>query len=476
MFEHLICGANLNRDVDAIFVNAPLRDYSVRRRINDVTLPVLGMAYIATYAQKRDFNVGVIDAEALGLTVEEVVVALNCVVPRWVGFNLLAPTFEMSARIADKLNDTVKVMLGGPHAIAMPYETLADSRFRLCEALVLGEAETRVSALLEDVNSRQSLPGVMWIDASSGVCMTGRGEASSYHLAPDINDLPIVDRKYLVNDPYTADDGRIESNIVGSRGCPYNCSFCGAAVSRNPRAQVRTRNVESILLELEKLHLEYGASAFRFVDDLFLGCPRLIRAYVSAFKEEKVGSRFVWDATGRVNILDKVSDEDLCELRDSGCREVALGLESGSERLLKRLDKRISIEQIRSVVSRIMATGISVKGYFMLGIPTETRQELESTITLIQELRSFNSVGPGRFRDSVFEFRPYPGTAEWQYLLSTGRYTSQELMSYVSVDLSQDGARPHMARRDEFSFSTGLQFGETPTSEIQAWLVELGEL
>src|SRR5262245_58078923 len=100
----LINGANARRTLDALFVNAPLRDYTLRPRTNDYTLPVLGMAYIATYAKQAGFNVGLLDAEAHGLGVEETAQICNAAAPRWAAMNLLAPTYEMSARIAAKLD------------------------------------------------------------------------------------------------------------------------------------------------------------------------------------------------------------------------------------------------------------------------------------------------------------------------------------------------------------------------------------
>ncbi|MFE5740703.1 hypothetical protein [Streptomyces celluloflavus] len=88
----LITGADPARSLDALFVNAPLRDYDLRPRTNDYTLPVLGMAYIATYAQQAGgFNVGVLDAEAHGLGITETAKLVNAARPRWAAMNLLAP-------------------------------------------------------------------------------------------------------------------------------------------------------------------------------------------------------------------------------------------------------------------------------------------------------------------------------------------------------------------------------------------------
>lgn len=468
-----VAGADLSRPIDALFINAPLRDYSVRPRVNDFTLPVLGMGYIATYAKHQGFNVGVIDAESLGLGIDQATRLVNELSPRWAGFNLLAPTYEISARVAEGLDDSINVMVGGHQAKAMPTETLTDPRFARCEALVLGEGETRVVELLKDRLNRSTLPGVMWLDPILHTPITGFSMGSSHHLAPPIDGLPFVDRAFLADDPYRAPDGRLEANMVGARGCPYDCSFCGAAVSANPEITIRTRTPENIIAEMEQLHSHHGVTAFRFVDDLFLGYERFIRRCMAPFTDARIGERFVWDATGRINILHRMADDMVETLQRNGCREVALGIESGSERLLKYMGKRITPEMTRSVVRRLTERGISVKGYFILGFPTETREELRSTIRLVYDLWDIAEGQPGRFRASVFEFRPYPGTPEWNRLIATGKYEPGQLLDYTAVDLTAGGVDEAMRGRDEFNFSVNIQFGESTVDEIRAGLTEL---
>ncbi|WP_322760943.1 B12-binding domain-containing radical SAM protein [Frankia sp. Cr2] len=471
--EGLVAGADLNRPLDALFINAPLRDYSLRPRVNDFTLPVLGMAYIATYAAAQGFNVGVLDAEALGLGVKETYQLVNRRGPRWAGFNLLAPTYEMSAQIADGLDPGIMVMVGGHQAKAMPEAVITDPRFDQLEALVLGEGETRVVELLRDKRSRAELPGVMWLDPILHRPATGGRPGTSHHLAPDIDELPFVDRRFLADDPYRAPDGRLEANLVGARGCPYDCSFCGAAVSANPDVTIRTRTPGNIISEMDALHAGYGVTAFRFVDDLFLGYEQFIRRCMAAFTEHQIGGRYVWDATGRINILYRADDALLDRLAANGLREVALGVESGSERLLGYMGKRITPDMTRAVVRRLTERGISVKGYFILGFPTETREELAATMGHVRELWEVADAHPGNFRASVFEFRPYPGTPEWDRLLSTGQYEPKQLLDYTAVDLTEDGVDEAMRGRDEFNFSVNLQFGEASVDEVRTALVEL---
>lgn len=460
--------------LDLLLVNAPLRDYSLRPRVNDYTLPVLGMAYIATYAASQGFTVGVLDAEAAGLPIADTVSLINQSAPRWAGFNLLAPTYEISADIVAALDPHIRVMVGGHHAKAMPQRILADPRMARCDALVIGEAETRVVELLADHRNRTGLPGVMWRDPVLGTPVSGGRPGTGYHLAPDIDALPFVDRGYLAHDPYRAEDGRIEANMVGARGCPYDCSFCGAAVSANPDVTIRVREPSGILGEMHRLRDDQGVTAFRFVDDLFLGARRVIDRMTAAFAAEKVSEWAVWDATGRINVLHRVPDETLDLLAACGLREVALGIESGSERMLAYIDKRITQEMILSVVQRLTIRGIKVKGYFILGFPTETRAEMAETVGLAHRLWDLTDGQAGAFRASVFQFRPYPGTPEWGRLMATGRYTAERLLDYAPVDLGAEDAA--LRGRDEFNFSSRLQFGEATEEEIHCHLADLARV
>ena len=467
----LVAGGDPCRTLDLLLVNAPLRDYALRPRVNDFTLPVLGMAYIATAAAGAGFNTGVIDAEAHGLGIDQTIALVNRLAPRWAGFNLLAPTYEISARIAVGLDPAILLMLGGHQAKAMPTEILTDPRMRSTAALVIGEGESRVVELLTDHRRRAEVPGVMWRDPLLGTINTGRG--SNTHLAPPIDHLAYIDRRYLAQDPYLAGDGRLEANMVGARGCPYDCSFCGAAVSANPDITIRVRTAENILGEMYELRDRYGVTAYRFVDDLFLGVPRVIKAMMEPFAAERVGEWAQWDATGRINVLAKVNDAELDRLATNGLREVALGIESGNPRVLRYIDKRIDPGMVQRTVRRLTERGIRVKGYFILGFPGEQRSEMLDTVALVHELWEMTDHLPGSFRASVFEFRPYPGTPEWGRLMATGRYTAEQLLAYGAVDLTDEGLDEAMRSRDEFNFSVGIQFGEAPVDEVRRHMADL---
>ncbi|MEV6959409.1 hypothetical protein AB0M97_09430 [Streptomyces sp. NPDC051207] len=137
------------------------------------------------------------------------------------------------------------------------------------------------------------------------------------------------------------------------------------------------------------------------------------------------------------------------------------------------MDKRIDAEMTERVARRLVAHGIGVKGYFILGFPGETKQDLEATVRHIRNLWAISDQHPGDIRASVFEFRPYPATPVWKSLVEEARYDPDDLLAYSDVDLTRDGADEHMRQRDEFNFSVGIQFGDVPLHEIRSTLATL---
>jgi radical SAM superfamily enzyme YgiQ (UPF0313 family) len=227
---------------------------------------------------------------------------------------------------------------------------------------------------------------------------------------------------------------------------------------------------------MEHLANTQAVRAFRFVDDLFLAKANFMKDCLPHFIEAGVGDKWVWDATGRINVLAKADDSLLNLIQKAGCREVALGIESGSNRILEHINKHISPEMTIRAVRAMTTRGIHVKGYFILGFPTETEADMTATIDLISQLWDCTATDPGRFRCSVFEFRPYPGTAEWHRLIGTGRYSPEQLLNYEHVNLPDRGQKSLLLERDEFNFSVNIQFGDVPIQRIRAEVARLMEI
>lgn len=127
----------------------------------------------------------------------------------------------------------------------------------------------------------------------------------------------------------------------------------------------------------------------------------------------------------------------------------------------------------RPAVQVLTSRGSNVKGYFILDFPTETCAEVEETLHLIRDLWSIADAQPGTFRCSAFEFRPYPGTPEWNRLMTTGCYQQEELLRYETVDLTSQAQVSAMLERYEFNFPVNLQFGEVPVAQIRQHLTAI---
>ncbi len=465
----LIAGADLRLEIDILFVNAPLRDYDERPRVNDFTLPVLGMAYIATYAAAHGFNVGVLDAEAHGLGIAQTARLVNAAAPRWVGFNLLAPTYEISARIAERLDRDIMIMLGGHQAKAMPAEILLDQRMSQCEALVIGEGETRVAALLDDHKRRTELPGVMWLDPIMRTPVTGGIGKNRHHLAPDINALPFVDRGYLTQDPHR-DNGRLEANMVGARGCPYDCSFCGAAVSANPGYHHPHPRAAQ--------HPQRDGRTSRHRSECFpvrrRPVPRRPARHHNDDDRVHRGPRRRLGEVGRHRPHQRAEPNERRHARHSRRERPARG--RARRRVRQRAD---ACPDRQAHHSRHGALGGAAahrardqrQGLFHPGVPTETCAEIDDTVRLVHDLWDITDPLPGRFRASAFEYRPYPGTPDWGELMKSGKYTAEQLLNYSAVDLTSDGVDESMRERDEFNFSVNIQLSEAPIDYVQRNLV-----
>lgn len=461
---------------DLILVNSPINDYNRIPRPETEILPAFGLAYIATVCEDAGFNVGVIDAETQALTPEKTARLINEANPRWIGVNMLTPTYELTRRIVNNTSPSISVMAGAAHAKALPEMVLRDPLIgRRIVALALEDGEFIAKGLLEGIDPSE-MGGVAYTNSSDEIVIK-KYDTSNLWIPKNLDTLPFADRKFLPSDPFES-QGRVETNMVGSRGCPFNCNFCAGA-REMLLFGIRNRSQNNIITEQQMLR-EQGISAVRFIDDLFLANKRRMREYFTETIETGLAQDFVWDATGRVNTLAKL-DTDMLELMSrSGCREVSIGVESGSQRVLDLMDKGVTPEMVKESVKKLTSVGIRVKGYFILGTPTESLKEMESTVSFMHQLRrlaretvSKNPITPtgqqneGQFRGSMFEFRPYPGTPIYEYIVGNrpwpkGIWKDNEIPIHYPESLVINSFRPvfmeDLEVRQKHNYTTDLAF------------------
>lgn len=456
------------RKPDLVLINSPINDYNKIPKPDTEELPAFGLAYIATECEAAGFNVGVLDAEVLALSPEQTAKIINEVNPRWVGINMLTPTYYLTRRILANLNPDIPIITGGAHAKALPEKVLRDSLIgHRIKLIVLEDGEYIVKGILSGIDL-QKIEGIAYLN-NAGEYVYKPHDRNGKWIPKDLDSLSFADRKFLPGDPFES-QGKLETNMVGSRGCPFNCNFC-AGSQKTLLFGVRRRSPENIIKELMVLRKK-RINAVRFIDDLFLADKNYIERFARNMVESGLNKDFVWDATGRVNILSELNENLLKLMASSGCREIAIGIESASQRILNLMEKSITPLMVKTSIAKLARAGICTKGYFILGYPSETKEEMETTVDFMHELRALarkevRQPNMGCFRGSMFEFRPYPGTLIFDYLTgkkpwpkdfwgnikSTPVYTEDEII-YSFRPVFMEG----LEERQKHNYSTDYPF------------------
>jgi anaerobic magnesium-protoporphyrin IX monomethyl ester cyclase len=474
---------------DLVLINSPINDYNRIPRPDTEELPAFGLAYIATESERAGFNVGLLDAETLALSPEETAKIINNTNPKWVGINMLTPTYQLARRIVVNIKPEIPLIAGAAHAKALPEKVLRDPLIGdRIKVIALEDGEYIVRGLLQDVDP-EDMEGVAYID-DRGEFVSKRHDFQGKWIPRELDNLHIPDRKFLPGDPFMS-QGKMETNMVGSRGCPFDCSFCAGA-REMMMFGVRNRSVDNIMNEVKTVH-DHGIKSIRFIDDLFLANKKRANEFFQA-KIDSGTSDVVWDSTGRANILSKLDEGTLVSMAQSGCREVAIGIESSSQRMLNLMNKGVTPDMVKQSVVNLSSVGIRVKGYFILGYPSETEDEMRETVKFMHDLRDIarktvneNPINPrgeknlGQFRGSMFEFRPYPGTPLYEFITGKkpwpeGYWDDYKTALVFTEDEILTSFRPvfmeGLEERQKHNYTTDHPFTEVRPYQVQEMIVE----
>jgi len=211
--------------------------------------------------------------------------------------------------------------------------------------------------------------------------------------------------------------GFTEANIVTSRGCIYNCAFCAAARSLNRETEPRERSEVSVINELHEIHQKFpNVNSIRVLDDLFLKHKKNIERAIRIFSP----FNFQWRSMAHVMTFNLADDQLMHSLKQSGCHELFIGIESGSSDILSSIEKTSNVQTIIKNLTKVFASGINIKGYFIYGFPKETKKDMEMTFDLARKLKDLSLQYGVNFRTSVFQYRPYHGTQIYHDLEAQG--------------------------------------------------------
>ncbi len=393
-----------------VLVNALLRPRLVRMNIP------MGLLCIGTYAFDRGYEVVVLDANNVekSYLFDRLAQELNDDV-LMVGMSImtaqLTSAVEIAARVRE-INPSIPIAWGGVHPTLYP-EQVASSQY--VDYAVKGEGENTLIELLAAIEN-QSDPSVV-----NGISFQSDGEVvtTSAREPMDLNDLPFP--KWDLLDGINSEDDLAEVAhktsvglpIMTSRGCPHRCSFC---INPILGQRYRFRSAELVVNDIRTI-LNTGVTRISFFDEDFFANKKRLIEIMDRIEAEDL--KFRWFASGRADYFREhhISPELLVRLKNSGCQQIGIGAESGSQRILDVLKKDIEVEDIMNTARRLNEVGIDATFSFMIGLPGEQVSDMHKTVSLISRITaindSFRILGP-------FIYRPYPGSELYEKCMNAG--------------------------------------------------------
>lgn len=337
--------------------------------------PPLGLGFIGTYV--RDHNncdVEIIDPVPQGLSEEKVLEKVETA--DFVGIpcftDIRFHCFGFAKKVKEK-NPNCKLIVGGPHVYSLDNKIL--EHYPFIDIVVRGEGEVTVSEILQGKPLEQ-IKGITFADNSGRII---RNEERPFmktidDLYIDYSLLPDM-RLYKSDIEAPVDFKRLKTAyMVESRGCPFKCSYCANEHwKRTWRAVNPKKTVEKMKILIDKYGIEY----FRFYDDLFTADKTRVKEFCEEIKKQNLNVKF------RVLIRVGTKKEILEMLKDAGLESIGIGIESGSDRILKRINKGITRKQIEETLQVCKELGLWTVGSFIVSLPGETKEDLEQTSDLI---------------------------------------------------------------------------------------------
>jgi radical SAM superfamily enzyme YgiQ (UPF0313 family) len=373
-------------------------------------VPPIGLGYIVTALRNGGFNdIVILDClkEKLGLKgLQKHLVQLA---PAVVGFQLYSYDFPFVVKsiemVKELLPDSI-VVIGGPHVSATG--TLALREIPGANFGFIGEAEVGLPLLMkrllrEESISFREVPGLIYRE-DDGFYVNPRAVITS------LDDLGFPAWDLMVPGEYPdSPQGGFYKNfpiapISTTRGCPYSCTFCGSTV--NMGKKLRFRSISMVLREMKMLYDEYGVREFHIIDDMFNFRKQRVSDFCNGVRDQQLDISYTFPNGLRLNHLDL---ETLKMMRDTGAYSFNVGIESGSQRILDMMKKNLTLELIEEKVNLIVEAGLEPCGFFIIGFPGETSEDIKATKKFAKRLKLK--------RAHFSNFLPLPGTEATRQLI-----------------------------------------------------------
>jgi len=383
----------------------------------------LFLAQTASLLLSEGLEVLLLDAPARGYDLGEVIRRAREFRPQLVVVDTSTPSIHSDVGVATQLREAlgVFVLLVGTHASALPEVTLRmDERLT---AVARGEYEFTALELA------RALEGGRVEDLGGIAGLSWRRDGQIVHNPPrspleDLDRLPFVSEAYRrflrIEDYFNPNALWPMVTIIAGRGCPHGCTFCVYPQTITGR-RYRLRSPEHVMEEMAYIVEAFPQARSVFFEDDTLGadperCLRLCELI------RRRGIRISWTANARVDM-----DRSLLgAMKGAGCRCLCVGFESGSQELLDRVRKGITLEQMFSFMEEARRVGLRVHGCFMVGLPGETRQTMEQTLRLAKRLNPDTA--------QFYPMMVYPGTEAYEEYRRRGMLTTEDFRQWLTPE------------------------------------------
>lgn len=366
-------------------------------------VPPIGLGYLAAALRKNGFHdVYILDCLKERFTYDDLRLLFKNWKPDIVGFQVFSydlPAVVKSIDILRQESPKSIVLIGGPHVSAVT--TAAIEEITGADFGFVGEAEIGLPLLArrlcnEEQIPWEDIPGLIWRQNSS-VRMNSRAVIQeldnlgfpAWDLIPPISYPDSPQGGFYRNFPIAP--------IASSRGCPYLCTFCGSGV--NMGHKLRLKSIGNVLDEMEMLYSNFRVREFHIIDDMFNFYRERVFEFCQGIKDRRLKISYTFPNGLRLNQLDK---EVLRVMKETGLYSFTVGIESGSQRILDLMNKRLTLALIKQKVDLIDSVGLEANGFFIIGYPDETIKDIEDTINFAKRLKLK--------RAHFSNFLPLPGT------------------------------------------------------------------
>lgn len=367
----------------------------------------LGIAYIAAVLREKGYPVNIIDAAGLGwrnigefderrnyngLDFEEIGKRIKGLKPKVVGITITFTVQKDSAfRVAEvvkKIDKKIIVVVGGPHVTVRAEECLSNKNI---DFAVIGEGEDTVLELIPELFAGSRTEKLEQI---KGIAFKNENKIKITPLRLfilDLDSLPFPARDLLPMEEYfkaarsrraNRDLNKNWATVITSRGCPFNCIFCSLSMLMGRRW--RARSPENVIKELKLLINKYNVKQIDFEDDNISCDKNRMERLCEMIIENKL--KFEWFTPNGIR-ADTLDENLLRKMKKSGCRELWFAPESGSQRVVNEIiGKNIDLKYVEKMVDACKRIGISSNCFFVIGLPGETKKDIQKTFSFAEKL------------------------------------------------------------------------------------------